>query len=728
MSGPWERYAAPADGPWSKYAVQAAKPSEPHEAIDYGRPSQDVLTDIERLPATSRDKALALWADREVSKEPRPMPNMAEGIPIIGGLLDEGNALVESGMNALTMGKFGNPYDQALALQRARSRAGDAENPALAAVGKLATGVVTGGPLFSRIAPAATLAGRVGQGAAIGGATGFVEGATRGEGGLPQRIEAGGDVLGSGAAIGAAFPIAGALATRGAGAYADYIQPTVTRLRHGPEQAADEILANRIAREGSTPAQKRLELQRGQAQTAVMNQGGNQHGQWVSRATLPETIADTSDEMARLTGSVYRAGGEAGNAVKGRLDARQRGPENPYAPRATDQPQGQYERINDATERALLIRSAASARQSDQQIMRQQAQEGRRLYDEAYNTSENFDISPAVVGMGLRIQQYPAPFASVLNKARDLFVRSGAGMNRPFYVDNIRRFDASKKALDDMIETAQRGGENNLARELTQFKDDLLNQVHGVDASGAPTRNLVYQQARQAWGSAAENREAIELGRAALRDSSEVSAEQYRALTEGQQRLFRIGFLDSMRSTLGKTKPGTDVTQQFQQRRVQELMNEIIPRSRGRNTVFQNRPERFGDLMRREQRMVQTRNTVLGNSATAQRQQDDMAFAGDALRGMWDRFRSSPSLFNMGIEAVGAGIQRVFGYRQDVASALARRLLETEPEARNQILRRLQRRGGPDAFERFARGVDQAAISISGTTMPAAISDMRGKQ
>lgn len=161
-------------------------------------------------------------------------------------------------------------------------------------------------------------------------------------------------------------------------------------------------------------------------------------------------------------------------------------------------------------------------------------------------------------------------------------------------------------------------------------------------------------------------------------------------------------------------KPGSDVTQIFQQQRVQELLREIIPRSRGTNG-FSNRPERFGNYLNREQRMVQTKNDVLGGSPTAQRQQDDMGFAGDALASMWSRFRSAPSLFNIGVEAIGTGLQKVFGYRQDVALSLAQRLLESDPTRRNELLRRLNQRHGADAFAQMATAIDQAGMAVAGT-------------
>ena len=685
--------------------------------LNFERDDKAIRADIAQLPETEKKEAYDKWADHKVAKERAAglyrLPSAATGIPIIGGYLDEATAFIQDKISDLTDGNFGEPYDEALALERSRQRQANAANPATAAVTQIATGLATGGPLLSRIPVAATAVGKIGQGGVLGYGLGAAEGFSRGEGSFEDRLENADEQGKSAAAFGAVLPAGSALVTKaagtaagravrdGAGRVGDSVAALAARYRSGPEEAADVILQRRIAREGSTPAQKRLDLQRGQAVDSRMNSNSN--------ATLPETIADTSDSMRRLTGSVYRTGAEAGEFTAQQLNRRQRGLDNPFARERPVGPQGQQERIMDATERAMLIRSSDTARRTDAAIMRQQAIDGRRLYDEARANSEAFDIQPVLDSFVTRVRyEYPAPVAARLQRAANLFTRPAAqGANRAS-VDNVALFDASKKSLDDMIESAQRAGQGNLARELTGFKNDLLGAVH------AGGRNARYAEARATWGSAAENREAIELGRAALRQNSEVSVDQFRELSQGQQQLFRIGFLESMRNALATKRPGNDITQLFQQTRVRELMSEIIPSSRGGNTVFNNRPERFGNVLRREQRMVQTRNEVLGNSKTAQREGDDMEFAGDALSGMWNRFRQSPSLFNMGIEAVGVGIQKVFGYRQDVALALARRLLETDPTVRNQILRRLQQRGGPGRAAQFADMIDQTNQTLIG--------------
>ena len=706
------------DGPENMTDAQVAQAvglSIRQPTINFDRSDDEVRSDIERLPETDKQKAYNAWAKHAVGRERAagftPLPDPSRGIPVVGGLIDEGAALVNSGLHTLTHGAVGRPYDEGVAFQRERHRQSEAANPALATGSQLAAGVVTGAPVFGGIAPAATLAGRVAQGVGIGSGVGAVEGFTRGEGDFHQRMASAGTGAKVGGVVGGVLPVAGSVATRAAGAAQQYLGPTYTRLTQGADEAAEQILANRIHRSGQTPASVRRDLQTGQARSSVLHGGG----QTASRAELPEAMADTSDSLRRLTGSLYRSGGEAGDLVSETLNNRQRGLEGLFSRVTRDGTDGQHQRIMNAAERALLVRTAGTARQTERQISEQMRADGDRLYNVAYRTSEAFDLSSSLRLFQSRMRDYqPSPIRSAMNRAFRLFSDNAPG-SRP--ITNVRLFDKAKRALDDMIEKAQRNNQGaNLVRELTMFKNNLLRNVHREGA------NANYQTAREAWGSAAERREAIDLGRASLRENSEVSAEMFRELTAGQQQLFRLGFLESLRNAIGSKGRGHDITRVFDQNRVRQLMSEIIPRQRGRNTVFANRPERFGDLIDREARMVQTRNAALGNSMTARNQSDDAAFAGDALASMWNRFRSSPSLFNMGVEAIGAGIQRVFGYRQDVAVALARRLLETDPTVRNQILRRLQRRS-PQRYELFTDYLDRSMQTLSAAAPAALVAD-----
>lgn len=697
MAGPWERFSQPAllqtpSGPWQMFAA-------PHQE----------LTREEQLRSQAREQLARERAENPALANlnaPGGAENALRGLPIVGGFLDEARAGISAGANYLTGGRVGQPYDEALAYERERYSQHDAENPVSSTVTKLAGGLAAAP--FTPVMNAMTTLGRIGAGAVTGAGYGAGHGFAEGEGGFGERVGTAMDYAKVGGAIGGGLPAAGALTSWTVNQARSAAPHIAARLPgRNADRIADDIIARRMERSGTTPQQVEAEL--------VAGQNAAQFGP-NSRAQLPEMIADTSDAMQRLTGSVYRQGGRAGEIVRDALETRQRGDPNQIS-RFASGDTGQRGQIDDALSRALRLSTSESARSAERRIAAEQAREGRRLYEDAYRNSEDFDIGPAIVALGLTRQQYTGPFRAALDRASALFEAPMGAMtrgNRNFYGMDIRRFDAAKKQLDDMIESAQRQGENNLARELTQFKNNLLDRVHAVDEAGNPTRNLAYRDARMAWGSAAENREAIELGRAALREGSEVSLEQYRGLTPGQQVFFRQGFLESARNAINNRRPGNDATLPFQTARVQDLLREIIPNTQRRTGVFADRAGNFGEYLSRQERMGQTRNRVLGNSATQQRQMDDAEFTSDAMSRIMVFFGGAR---NMAIEFVGAILKKTTAYRQDVAEALARRLVNADHAQQVQLLRTLQRRIGPQRFQTLMRELDAVIPVAPGALM-----------
>lgn len=677
----------------------------PVYAIDYSQPIARVRAAIARLPESMREDALRIWANTYVQQERQSSTGVDDRIralsrgTLIGSFLDEANAATQAALHAVSGGYAGAPYDETLAYNRARDRSFDRSNPIESAGLQIAGGVASAVPILR--APA-TVSQAVGRGIAYGAGAGAVHGFGNGEGGFGNRVDSALGGAGMGALFGAGFPLAGAALSRGVGSVRDAVTPTIARWRGGPDAAAETILAQRMASGGTTPQAIAAELAAGERNATMRSN---------SLAPLPETIADTTDSMRRLTGSLYRTGGEAGDFVRGAIEGRQRGPLNPYAPTATDQP-GQMGNIINTLERALGVRSNGTARQTEASIQADMRRRGNELYDQARRQSEEFNIQGVLDSFSMQMAQYPAPFASRMQRALNLFTEANPRGAR-FPVSTIERFDNAKKALDDMIERGQRGGDGNLVRLLTQFKNDLFSAVHAPDAAGNPTRNIGYAHARSFWGDRQSDLAALDLGRNALREASDVTAEAFRALTERQRALFRIGLADSARQALGSRRSGDDATRLFSQARVQELLAEAIPASRGRG-VFSDRPARFGDLMQRQARMVQTRNEVLGNSKTAQRVQDDLEFAGNTLSQMYNRFRSSPSLFNLGVEAVSSAMQRVFAFRQDVALAMARRLLTQDREEQRRVLAAVQARSRDrEGLTRFAELLDRMSIATA---------------
>lgn len=747
-----------------------AAPKAKQFGIDWSRPTEEVRAEVAKLGPQDREDALRQWADAYVAKERGThkadddsttwvgpvgwgpngpavrgpgigdtVRNVARGT-LLGTFADELNAVTNAGLHKVTGGKHGAPYDESVAYQRATDRAIDEESPVMSTATQLAGGLATGAPVANAvIGTGKTLLSRGARGAGLGAGYGYVAGIGNAEGDFGDRQEAGTQGAAFGATLGAALPVLTSAATYGAGKVVESVAPQVARWRHGPDASAETILAQRMRREGATPLGVADDLAQGKAATQV--------GRGQSFAEIPETIADTSNSMQRLTGSVYRAGGEAGNLVKGQLDARQRGPQNPYAPKAGEPP-GQMAQTMDALDRALGISTSKGAYRTEQQVLKEMKDGADVFYKASRDKSEPFDLQPAFDAMAFKIQQYPPPFASELSRALSLFVnpghtkantamaaitkglddlpnvaneaqyknvmarisqgmsviqgKDGAAAAARFPVDDIRRFDNAKKALDRMIEKAS--AEPTMKRELVDFKNALLAQVHAPDASGQP-RNLMYQKGRDTYVEGYAQRDALDLGRKALNENSEVTIDQIRGLDEGQKKMVRIGLREAVRNRMASMKPGSDVTQIFQQQRMQEILNELIP---GRT-----RPERFGEYMRRQQRMLATRNKAIGGSETAERGQDDIDFSASVLSQMWNRFKNAPSLKGALIESVGAGLQSALAFRQDVASALAKRLLETDSNRQMAILASIQKRMGPDKFAEFTDQLDRNLYAVT---------------
>lgn len=250
--------------------------------VDFDQPVEKVRKDLSAVPEADRDRALNLWADHFVSKErgaggagmaaDNTVRTLARGT-FVGPFLDEITAATSGATYAVTGGAAGAPYDETLAYQRARDRAVDKDYPVASFAGRLAGGLAggvgairagggavataVGGPL-GVMAPAATVAGRIGQGAATGAAYGAVGGAGDAEGGAGQRLEgalrgaAVGTVLGTTLGVGgeAVRQIRQAYANRGeAGAYGQVAESLPRGPGRGQPDYANPVdtLADQVA-------------------------------------------------------------------------------------------------------------------------------------------------------------------------------------------------------------------------------------------------------------------------------------------------------------------------------------------------------------------------------------------------------------------------------------------------------------------------------------------------
>jgi len=706
----------------------------------------------------------------------------------VGPYLDEITAFTNDKLHDYTGGAVGAPYDETLAYQRAKDRAVDAANPTMSTTGKIAGGLaggvaalrapglasaIVGGP-FATVNPTGSMANKMLQGAAAGGVYGAAAGFGEGENSAEERWQNAIDTGRIGMGIGAVLPPVAAGASKVIGTASEVASPQVARLKAwwnetpnisvgmtagpldggaagaggaaarnaGADAAAEQVIANQLNRANVAPG--RLAQQVADADEAA---------RFYSNSRAQNVIApvDLDPSLQRLAGSVGRQQPEAANTMQAFQYARQTGqtpntplpetaglPTRPALARAEpgDKPMGQFERVRDALKRSLLIKDtdfhghAGNAYRTEQSILQAAKDEAKTLYDDAYQASQNINIrsaiDPVLQTWSQRMADEPQPVANAIKGAMRLFYSE----NGP--VTNLQRFDKAKQYLDGRIEKlfdSVEGRNRYLGGVLNQFKNDLLQQIDTITTQGVGEK---YAAARAAFSSRMEARDALRLGQQVFREDADVAIDQFRELASpGLQKLFRLGMLDGFEKQMGRQKRTADITQVFENPRVQEILQSVIPRTEtatGRavtGATFADRPERFGRYIGNEKQMVATRNEVFGNSKTAQRLADDQAF--ETLSSVVDHFRQSPSLVNVGLKAMQSMLDRMFGMRADTAASVSRMLFTADPAERARVIESIQRRMGPSRAVQFARMMEdyQRQVAQAGATASGAQSQRK---
>lgn len=654
----------------------------------------------------------------------------------------------------------GETYDAALTDERRKTKAFREKHPEWAHGLEFAGGMAVPGLglLTKTIKPAASVVGQMVQGSGLGAGIGAVAGAG---GSDKDRLEGAGTGALIGVGLGAGIPVAGAV---GSGLFhkaREAVSPSLARTRGGVEAAADEVLANKIRASGKTVADVQADLSAGRAAAKLPK----------SEAVLPEMIIDTLPGLQRVGGSVYRAGNEAGELMQGSLAARQGG--DPAKglfgrPGMRAAPMNQYERLGDDFKRAWGVKSKDLEKELAT-IRNEQKVLGNQDYKNAWATADKFDepLTDTLVAWSLKTKNEPGRAEqTALQSALKLFERQpprnpqtetmrlqheklgdrlqalterhaealASGQtalaerlarqvqqterqaqivmdrlaetntkigNQPFAIDTLERFDAAKRSIDGMISETRN---DNVKRLLVQMKNDMLDAVHGGSRS-APTLNIAYADARSAWGSRAELLESAQMGRQFMRGTGDVTAAEINALPNAAKKMALLGAQRELQIMLGGKAlgPTADYTRTLYQPNVYSRIAEITPQGKT--------SEKLGELVRREKRISSTSAEVLGNSKTAQRGQDDLEFAGRDLLGTgWKAWRQSGGVINLGLDLMKAGAERAFGFRDDMALALAKRLTEATPAQQDVILTRLAQRIGQSKVDQFLGFVQQASL------------------
>ncbi len=665
---------------------------------------------IEAKPAKDQEELFNLWAHHYVDAEHAADP--------IGGTVSDAGRAVARGtfvgmaadrLNAATaaipraLGMDGPSYSEGLAYQQARDDSFDSKAPVVSTALKVLGGVAGGGAgllasgaksLAVRTAgralggplatwrPSATLAGRIGQGMANGAVWGGTGGALATRDGDPTTML---ENAGRGAAMGAGIGAAAGPIVEGLQAGGQKLGLLARSI--SPLRAADIANAQTMDRAGMTPASTRAAFQAGQDATGFYGKDGY----------LPETLSDIwGDAGQRSLRDAATIPGRGGTIAKQFLTARQAGSRDIYdtsaLPKGVAAQQvtmGGRERVLDTMARAMKIKGADTAYQTEKSIVAKQSAQATPLYDKAWKSAEAFDLAPMNAKWMALAAQEEAGTGRMINSMRRMVDHTRRGSQTPNLLgeaDDLRRVDSVKRALDQNYEVAIRDGRNNDARYITMFKHDLMDAVHGGDRA-APTLNQGYAAARDAFAGHAAIRNAIKLGRGAFKDGAEITADEAAQLTPSEMKGFRLGLHEALRNKLGEQPTTGDPTVFLRKPNVAAVIKVALPR-----TTKTTRPgPQLGEIIRRESRMSTTHNMVKFGSPTASIQ-EGVADIGAVAKFM-ERLRKQ-GLVATAADTVKDLVMARLAYRESTARVMAHRLTSTDPAIIEGTLRRIERQSG----------------------------------
>lgn len=556
--------------------------------------------------------------------------SMLQGLTF--GFSDEAEAAMRAGATS------GPRYEQELARVRAGIKQYEEQYPVRAFAGEAIGGLgptiagllaapFTGGTSAvvptARTAQMATripgLTSQILRGTGIGAATGAISGAGTSEGGLEDRTL--GALLGTvtGGVFGGATPaVTSAIGagTRRVGEAAGILQPP------DATRKAQEILARSIAREGLTPEQ----LAARQAET-VRRLGARD-----------ETLADIGGEGVRRLARGAMAIPQAAE---------------------TEARQMLTERMVDAGPRIIkdiTELTAVGARDLDDvaaDIINRRSLLAEPFYTQARAAGqvESFTID------------------NLLRKSKDIQQAISNARRLPQFADlpdnDMVMLDKAYKYVGDLANTAKQSGERERFRDL----DALRVQLRDAITEKVP----VYGKALETFSGESTLLDALNSGREKFlrKTPAEIRRELDQFKDEGQQQMYRLGAIQTLRDEIYGMRETADVASKFLNDRNMKDRFKLIFNSVGEY-------ETFIKNLQREQSMARTRGMIEGGSPTTRIAQEVAELQGPAPSEIISAGTQMArgDLMGGGARMLGQLVPRMQGIDANVAEQLTRSVLD----------------------------------------------------
>lgn len=515
-------------------------------------------------PISDLDRRMNERVAKEAERGLTPSPSVAQYLPF-GSWLDEASAGIDAGLNAVTGGRLGQPYEEAKAYQDARQRYIDENVSGVRKGAAIVGGMAASAPAGAlHVFRGTTLLPQMGNAAATGAAFGALYGSGEGEG--MDRLSNAAE----GAVIGAGIGTAAAQVARAVGNAAGYIRDRAAPAS-GPLAGLERKAITNVADDMQSSG---LDASRYASQSAELGPQG--------------MLADMGEDLTLTANALANTNGPQMAIVRRALQERQAA-----AP----------DRVKDLASQTFgTPRDIPAYLEASKKAYQQAA---KPYYDAFYATPIKADDELNAIIQAMPDETWTQAQKLMRSERID-----------PASVQNTGRgIDLMKRALDDVIRGTKQG--TNEFRVYSNLSRDLVNKVDSLLSPSDPSKSA-WAMGRKIWQPGAQEREALEVGRKVFSGKMrpyDLNAELQGA-SAAAQRGIKIGARDDLNTMMGRASSNFGPKGDTAARRA--LNSEFAQE----NAALIAGPRKAAALTRginAENRMAETFNEIMSNSATAKR-------------------------------------------------------------------------------------------------------------
>lgn len=590
------------------------------------------------------------------------------------GLADEVQDRIGAGIASLaTDDKYSDLLNEARNSSQNRLSSEMQNRPALSIGSQLGGALLTGGASAETKAGQAVgnslrsgsvlgrnlgLLGRAGKASALGASAAGLSGFGSGSG-LENRVENGLDSLGTGAIVGAAFPIGGAVLNKTLGSPIQGLSNIASRYMAKNSGEIPPITSQNKAL-GKIYDRLSADVDPGQLEKTLNSYGSTPNKSLLEAAgprtaNLAEGAAQYPSGGARASEFFDQAINNAPEKLKGSI-AKNVSPSANYYDTLDDIVQNGREKAAPMYQQAFQKNQSINSPVINRIL---QTPEGKSALSEAARNMQN----------QMSLLSKSDPKLTALANELDM-ASTGAGIGNGLKLETL---DHVKRAMDDSINKAYRAGDAAEARRVVQLKNGLLGEMDANDNSG------LYAKARKTSGDYLSNRDAIEAGTTFLRDDPQLIAQQFKQFGPTEKRAYKVGVLKTIRNDIDNKVDGQNVARLFNKPAMRQKLSTVLS------------PTEYESLRSDAQNIdniYKLRNQVLGNSRTAGRQIAAEEFNDDTAQFVTDIATKGASRTLMG-RGVSAIARQRDGLSDKTAGGVANIIYETDPKKKYQIVKDL---------------------------------------